>query len=72
MLERLENQRVFVRKRIDFEGGLCKWKIIVRMKQFPVDISEVCDANYLFSPNLMYYLDFDKTRGIFVIKDTFS
>ena len=33
-----------------------------------MDISECTYANYLFSPDLMYYLDFDKADDNFLIK----
>jgi hypothetical protein len=61
MLERLMNQRCFLYKRdsID-ENGETKWKIIKRIKNFPKDISECTYNNFLFSPDLMFYLDYDK------------
>lgn len=70
MLERLLNQRVFLYKRVDPDtpGGYVKWQTIRRIQQFPKDISEACYANYLFSPDLMYYLDFDKSANHFQIK----
>lgn len=34
--------------------------MIKRLSRFPMDMSENTYANYLFSPDLMYYLDYDK------------
>lgn len=72
MLERQQNQKVFIKKRVDYEGGFCKWKSIIHLKQFPMDLSELCQANFLFSPDLMYHLDYDKTLNVFTIKDTLT
>lgn len=46
------------------------WSIISRIKRFPYDLAECTFVNYLFSPNLMYYLDFNKSKNVFVIKNT--
>ena len=35
-------------------------------------MSENTYANYLLSPDLMYYLDYDRQNNQFVIKDTLS
>lgn len=51
---------------------MVKWELITRIKQFPMDMAEQCGANYLFSPCLMYYLDFDKNKDIFLIKETIT
>ncbi len=48
------------------------WNLEVRLKQFPSDLASICDANYLFSPNLMLYLDFDKDDNRYVIKHTLN
>ena len=62
MLERLINQRVFLFKRENMATpGMVKWTLVRRMKSFPMDLAESTSANYLFSPDLKYYLDFDKS-----------
>jgi hypothetical protein len=38
--------------------------------RFPMDLASVTFVNYLFSPNFMYYLDFNKSKKVFVIKNT--
>jgi hypothetical protein len=69
MLERLINQRVFLYKRRETNTpGVVKWELIRRIVQFPMDISECTYANYLFSPDLMYYSDYDKSEDCFLIK----
>jgi len=35
-----------------------------------MDLASVTFVNYLFSPNLHYYLDFNKSKKVFVIKNT--
>lgn len=37
-----------------------------------MDLSEATYANYLFSPDLMYYLDYDTILNKFVIKDSIN
>lgn len=37
-----------------------------------MDMSELTYCNYLFSPDLMYYLDYDLISNQFVIKHTLS
>jgi hypothetical protein len=73
MLERLINQRVFLYKQesVD-EEGFTKWKMVKRLLNFPKDISEVSYHNFLFSPDLMFYLDFDKSKEVFLIKRTLT
>lgn len=65
MIERLQNQRVFFYKRIPFDDSMSRWQIIRRINQFPMDISDFTSYLYLFSPNLQYYLDFDKADDCF-------
>ncbi|CDW84531.1 wd-40 repeat protein [Stylonychia lemnae] len=71
MIERLQNQRVFMYRAIkSATEGQIKWVIIRRIKQFPKDISDFSGYNYLFSPNLQYYLDFDFNDACYQIKKT--
>ena len=48
------------------------WTLVKRIKRFPMDLASVTFVNYLFSPNLRFYLDFNKKDKMFVIKDTFT
>lgn len=68
MLERIINQRVFMYKRENKPDGTVKWNLIRRLRQFPLDMSECTYYNYLFSPDLMYYLDYSKSENSFLIK----
>ncbi|CDW75557.1 wd-40 repeat protein [Stylonychia lemnae] len=69
MLERLDNQRVLLYKQIQTgTPGLVSWSLIRRLKQFPMDLAQTTYANYLFSPDLQYYLDFDKSENVFLIR----
>jgi hypothetical protein len=79
MLERHE-QNVFVYKRSDKPrdpsdyiktGPLeVSWIFVRRINRFPHDLANITFVNYLFSPNFMYYLDFNKVQNKFVIKKT--
>lgn len=46
--------------------------MIKRLTRFPMDMSECTYANYLFSPDLMYYLDYDRQNNKFVFKETLT
>eukprot|EP00347_Sterkiella_histriomuscorum_P010355 403376619 len=70
MIERLQNQRVFLFRRVKLADGLNKMVIVRRIKQFPKDISDFSSYNYLFSPNLQFYLDLDVNDNCFQIKRT--
>ena len=39
---------------------MVKWEMVKRVHGFPMDMSELTYNNYLFSPDLMYYLDYDR------------
>lgn len=45
--------------------GLSKMVLVSRIKQFPKDIAEFSRYNYIFSPDLKFYLDFDQNDGCF-------
>lgn len=60
MLERLQNQRVFLYEKEKSMFGRVKWRMVRRITNWPMDISELTYANYLVSPDLMYYLDYDR------------
>ncbi len=55
MIERLDNQRVIFYKR-----EMIRWKMVRRIQGWPMDMSELSYSNYLCSPDLMYYLDYDR------------
>lgn len=46
--------------------------MIKRITRFPMDMSECTYANYLFSPSFMFFLDFDKNKNKYVIRETLS
>jgi hypothetical protein len=43
--------------------GSCKWQMVRRIARFPMDMSEGTYSNFLFSPDLMYYLDYDRSSN---------
>ena len=51
---------------------MTKFKMVKRLTNWPMDMSELTFCNYLFSPDLLYYLDYDFKQNIFVIKETLS
>lgn len=44
------------------------WSLVNRIKRFPFDLASCTFVNYLFSPNLQFYLDYNKQQKRFVIK----
>ena len=73
MLERLINQKVLLYQRIPGAlNNVCKWKLAKRLTKFPMDLAGLTYMNYIFSPDLMYYLDYDHNEANFVIKETLS
>lgn len=72
MIERLVNQRIFLYQKQKGMFGMAKWKMVRRLTNWPMDMSESTYANYLCSPDLMYYLDCDRKTNQFVIKETLT
>ena len=60
LLERLNNQRVYLYQKKKGFLGSAKFVMVKRILRWPMDMSECTYANYLFSPDLMYYLDYDR------------
>lgn len=50
------------------ESSEVSWTLVNRIKRFPLDLSECTFVNFLFSPDLMLYLDFNMSKDVFVIK----
>lgn len=50
------------------ESREVSWTLVNRIKRFPLDLSECTFVNFLFSPDLMLYLDFNMSKDVFVIK----
>ena len=48
------------------------WKLKKKIMRFPIDLANVTFVNYLFSPNFLYYLDFNKQKKVYVIKKTLT
>jgi hypothetical protein len=46
------------------------WDLVRRISRFPHDLANITFVNYLFSPNFMHYLDYNKSEKQFVIKGT--
>ena len=67
MLER-QDQNVFLYSRsnkapetaLGLNSKEITWTLKKRIMRFPMDLASVTFVNYLFSPNLLYYLDFNK------------
>ena len=47
----------------------CKWNILKMVIDFSTDLSELSYNNYLFSTDLKYYLDFNRSKNLYTIKD---
>jgi hypothetical protein len=63
MLERCKNHEIFLYKREDMpdyeETKEVKWNIVRRWVNRSTDLIEFSYINYLFSPDLMLYIDAD-------------
>lgn len=76
MLERHEQNVILYEKVMpaktlgDSDPPHVTWRIVSRIKRFPFDLAECTFVNYLFSPNLLMYLDYNKSQKIFVIKNS--
>lgn len=76
MLERQEQnvilyEKVMPAKTLDSnEPPHVTWRIVSRIKRVPFDLAECTFVNYLFSPSLLMYLDYNKSQKIFVIKNS--
>ena len=74
MLEKLSDFKVYLYKKevVPEKPKFIKWQLIRKLEDFSYDISEYSLNNYLFSPNLKYYLDFDVASKNYIIVDAES
>lgn len=76
MHEKLVNARQFMYKRVnagDHENPTrVKWEMVVRFNQYPTDLNNHSQANYILSPDFTQYLDVDRKNKKYMIRDTFT
>lgn len=72
MLEKGKGQRVILHKKVQGISGHIRWKVAKRIFRFPSYLSVMTDYNFMFSPDLMYYLDFSSNDQRFLIKESLS
>lgn len=74
MLEKCINHEIFIFKREltdDYQKTKeVKWRKIKRIINHSIDLSEFSYFNYLYSPNLMLFVDADSSGDCFTIKST--
>lgn len=81
MYERLKHERHFLYNRVDQKnnGGLTQngssvyWTLQHRLHHIPVDILDVTQYPFIFSPNLLKYIDLiESNQGVtsFVVRDS--
>jgi hypothetical protein len=70
MLEMERNHMVFLYKRKPVEGSSVEvtWEIVRKLEFISSDICDISSFNFLFSPNLLYYLDFNISLNKYYIK----
>ena len=70
MLERERNYMVFLYKRKPVEGfdKKVKWEAVRKLEFISPDICDVTSFNFLFTPDLQYYLDFNVLLNKYYIK----
>ena len=73
MMERLINQRQFLyRIEKTSKGNNVKMQNIYRFKNIPHEMQDLSLYPFFFSPNFMRYIDIDRKKKIFVIRDTLN
>lgn len=70
MLERLSNQRLFLYQRVNKNNGEIEWEFVKRFNNVPSDLLTQSQFPFVFSPDLMRYVDVDRSRRVFVIRDS--
>lgn len=70
MLEREKNHMVFLYKKRHIEGSPTnvEWDIVRKLEFISSDICDISPYNFLFTPSLMYYLDFNIQLNKYTIK----
>lgn len=70
MLERERNHMVFLYKQKPVEGSAVKvtWEIVRKLEFISSDICDITSFNFLFTPSLQYYLDFNIALNKYFIK----
>jgi hypothetical protein len=75
MYERLKHERHFLYKREQPKHRLTEnknevaWHQVHRFHHLPLDVLNVTEYPFIFSPNFKYYLDLDETHVRFIIRD---
>lgn len=70
MLEIQSNDVVFLYKKEKLTGTEVKWNIVRRLLYFSNSLCQYSNFNYLFSPNLLMYLDFSSKQNKYYIKSS--
>lgn len=70
MLERERNHMVFLYKKKPVEGSALKvtWQIVKKLEFISPEICDITPFNFLFTPSLQYYLDFNIALNKYFIK----
>ncbi|CDW83568.1 wd-40 repeat protein [Stylonychia lemnae] len=73
MFIRLINQKNFIYQRESkVQSDYITWKLYSRIYQFDFQISDLVFTNYITSPDLKYFLDYDNINKKYLIRDTKS
>lgn len=70
MLEIQSNDVVFLYEKQDIGDNKVRWNLVRKLLYFSSQICSYSNYNYLFSPNLLMYLDYSKTSNAYQIKCT--
>lgn len=70
MFERERNHMVFLYKRVPVEGSSIKvrWESVRKLNFISSEICDLSHCNFLFTPNLQYYIDFSLALNKYYIR----
>jgi hypothetical protein len=72
MFERMDNGRIYIYKKYEGRSGYVTWEKILRFNNFPTDLIKTTQHPFILSPDFNYYIDIDRHKHIFYIRDTFT
>ena len=70
MYERQKYEKNYMYRRDDSNGPLI-WRELHRFEAFPIDLLNLTQYPYIFSPNFTRYID-DEENGKIIIRNTFK
>ena len=60
--------RIYKRNYAENNKKRVRWEILYQIKKYPTPLQGLTSANFLFSPNLNYFIDVAVIRSQFIIR----